>query len=650
LADRSICFAKTINNVRTMNAPHPKFLRRNIFVFAFSIVLVAGLFLYTRSLRTNPPGFFIDESSIAYNAYSISQTGRDEFGVAWPLYFRAFGEYKNPVYVYLVAAVFRLTGPNILSARLLSAIAGLLTAILIGLLCARITGKRSVGLFVMFSALLTPWLFELSRVVLEVSLYPLAVTLFLLCVHHASQKSKWSWGETVPLALSLALLTYTYSIGRLLAPLLALGLIFFAQRAGWKSIAWVWALYALTLTPLGIFNLRHPGALTARFSLITYLNAEHSLAHSVLDFLRHYAANISPWRLLVTGDPNNFQMAHLYGAELMLAATVLLSIIGACFVLRSRRDVFWLFICYALIVSIIPASLTAETFHMLHLSPAPIFLLVLAAPAVDWLLRDTRSRAFLGVLAALTLLQGASFQMRYDGSSTSEQRSHIFDAGYPQVIFDAAVANGRRPIYLSDAYGIPGYIQAYWYATLHRVPLSDFVHLPIEATPPPDALTITTKDICADCDILAENPPYTLYLARRSSRHRNPLPDSGFHAEIKIAHPPVRLAPGEKATLIISIKNISDVSWKGRDWHADPYQIAAGNHWLDSQGEIVINDDGRAPLTRDLPPGESIEIPLTINAPSQSGNFQLEIDMLQEGVSWFGLKGSATVRLPITIR
>ena len=634
-----------------MSPPNLESLRRRSFVILLTIVLVSGVFLYARHLRANPPGFFLDESSIAYNAYSISQTGRDEFGIAWPLYFRAFGEYKNPVYVYLLAGIFRLTGPAILSARLLSATAGVLTALLLGLLCANVTGKRGVGLWVMASALLTPWLFELSRVVVEVSLYPLALTLFLLCVYRASQKSKWSWSQTLPLALSLGLLTYTYSIGRLLAPLLALGLLVLGRRAGWRSIAWTWALYAVTLTPLGIFHLRHPGALTARFSLITYLKAENSLGRSLFDFLRHYLGNINPWRLLVTGDPNYFQMAHLYGAELMLAATLLMVAGSAWIVFRKKPDPWWLFIGYGLIVSIIPASLTAENFHMLHLSPVPVFLLVLSAPAVAWLEGGNRwQRRTLIVLGVLTLLQGASFQLRYAASANSPLRLHVFDAGYPNMIFDAALSNGRRPIYLSDASGIPGYIQAYWYATLKGIPLSSFVHLPIEDAPPVDSLAITTKDICANCNILAETPPYTLFIAGPPPKDRSALPDAGFRAEIKISNPPTQLSPGETVTLMISIRNISDVTWKGRDWHADPYQIAAGNHWLDRQGKVVVNDDGRAPLTRDLPPGGILDLPLTVNAPSQSGEYQLEIDVVQEGVSWFGLKGSKTLQLPITIR
>ena len=634
-----------------MRSSVPNFLHRNFFSIAFSIVIVGGIFIYGRHVTTNPRGFFIDESSIAYNAYLVSRTGHDENGQAWPLYFRAFGEYKNPIYIYLLASIFRLTGPSILAARLLSVTAGLTTAMVLALLSFHLTRRRDVALIVTGSVLLTPWLFELSRVVLEVSLYPLGLSLFLLWVQRAATRSKWSWSETVPLALTLALLTYTYSIGRLLAPLLGIGLLFFVRRSGWKSVLTVCALYAITLTPLAIFNLRNPGALTARFSLITYLKRDNSLWQTVLDFLRHYAANINPWRLLVKGDPNYFQMAHVDGAELMLAATVVLAIIGAWLVLRKRRDPWWLFICYGLVVSIIPASLTQETFHMLHLSPVPVFLLVLSVPAVAWCLAGNgRRRALLIVLAAFTLVQGAAFQRRYAASADSARRLHIFDAQYPNLIFAAALADPRRPIYLSDAFGIPGYIQAYWQATLQKVPLSNFVNLPVEDAPPTGAMVITTKDICTGCNILAESPPYTLYIAAGSERARSPLPDSAFRAEIRVPNPPTHLSAGEQATVQLSIKNMSEVTWRGRDWAADPFQIAAGNHWLDSDGKTVINDDGRAPFTRDVPPGETIEIPLTIDAPSRAGNYQLEIDLVQEGVSWFGLKGSPTLRLPIIVK
>src|SRR5215510_15768564 len=123
--------------------------------FQFIVLLVliaAGALLYMHALATTPAGFYIDESSIAYNAHAIAQTGHDEHGERWPLYFRAFGDYKNPVYIYLLAAIFRLTGPSITVARLLSATLGLIAALLIGLLAWRASKRRSIWLMVTLTA------------------------------------------------------------------------------------------------------------------------------------------------------------------------------------------------------------------------------------------------------------------------------------------------------------------------------------------------------------------------------------------------------------------------------------------------------------------------------------------------------------------
>src|ERR1044072_2098120 len=160
------------------------------------LTLAAGLCalafaLYAVDVPNNPPGFYIDESSIAYNALTVAQSGRDEHGEAWPLYFRAFGDYKNPTYVYLLAAVFKVTGPSITAARLLSAAVGE-AALLLGFLAGRLSGRVEAGVVVACSELLTPWLYESSRLVFEVAAYPLVCVLFLLALRRASEKERWA--------------------------------------------------------------------------------------------------------------------------------------------------------------------------------------------------------------------------------------------------------------------------------------------------------------------------------------------------------------------------------------------------------------------------------------------------------------------------
>src|SRR5205085_8013052 len=187
-------------------------------------------------------------------------------------------------FVYLLAALFRLTGPSVLAARLLSASLGAAAALCLGLLAARMTRSMEAGAVVACSALLTPWLYEGSRLVFEVSAYPLVTVLFLLALWRASRKESWGLWDALALALSLALLTYTYSIGRLLGPLLAAGLAFFLTRRNAPRVVQAWGLYALTLLPLLIYNLRDPGALTGRFNLLTYATPQTTLAADATEF------------------------------------------------------------------------------------------------------------------------------------------------------------------------------------------------------------------------------------------------------------------------------------------------------------------------------------------------------------------------------
>ena len=100
------------------------------------------------------------------------------------------------------------------------------------------------------------------------------------------------------------------------------------------------------------------------------------------EFVRHYLGNLNPWRLFVTGDPNFEQIAHLYGAPLLLAATGLLAIAGLVLILRVyRREAWWRFVVYCLFASVVPASLTKEYVHMLRLAPLPVFVIGVTAVA-----------------------------------------------------------------------------------------------------------------------------------------------------------------------------------------------------------------------------------------------------------------------------
>jgi 4-amino-4-deoxy-L-arabinose transferase-like glycosyltransferase len=471
---------------------------------------LAGL-LYTAGIPGNPLPFLVDESSIAYNAFTISQSGRDEFGEPWPLYFAAFGEYKNPTFIYVLAGLFKLFGPSIVLARLLSATAGLLAILLIGLLTARACPLRGVGTLVTLSGLLTPWLFEISRLVFEVALYPLVLAAFLWVLHRAASTEHWALLDSAGLAVALALLTYSYSIGRVLAPLLALGLLLFAGERRWARVAQAWALYAVTLVPLFAFSRVHPGALSGRFELLTYITPGRTWSEIALAFAGHYLGDVNPGRVLLTGDPS--PEVHAPGMGVLLVATAALALAGAALVVRRHwREPWWRFVLYGTAVALVPTALTRHGFHALRLVALPVFLLVLTGPAWAELLRTdipgAVRRGLLGLAIGLTVLQGAAFQWHFYQVGLTRD----FDRGYLSV-FDAATRLPSPSLYLPVGPGRLAYIHAYWYGTLYGLDPSRFTRFVPGDPLPAGALVIGELDdsACSRCRILIREGRFGAY-------------------------------------------------------------------------------------------------------------------------------------------
>jgi 4-amino-4-deoxy-L-arabinose transferase-like glycosyltransferase len=433
-------------------------LRRSLIVLLAGFVTLTG---YFAGQRKNPPGFYLDESSIAYNALTIAQRGHDEWGVRWPFYFRAFGEYKNPVYIYLLAGVFRVTHPSNLVARRFSAILGYAAAVAIGLLAFSITRRRWIGWTVFLLALTTPQLFEVSRLVFEVALFPLAIALFLFCAYIAARPERWSGWLIAALTASLALITFTYSTGRMLGAAFALALFILADnREKATGAAIVLAAYAVTsIVPLLVFNATHDGALTQRSSESTLLREKGDWGRKIAMFEEQYVGNLLPLGMALRGDPN--PRHHVPGSLGAIDLGVLLLDVASLFLVIRKRDRWWLFVVVLIAVSVVPASLFDERGHALRLIPLPILLLLLAIPALESR-RTLRAAALL-----LCVLQASWFFHVF--AKYGATRTNVFDAGYPHAL-RVALAQPIRPIYLPSS----SYVHADWYAALAGIPLSNF--------------------------------------------------------------------------------------------------------------------------------------------------------------------------------
>src|SRR5690242_10821154 len=85
------------------------------------IIILAGL-LRLLYLTSAPVSLSVDEVSYGYNAFSLLQTGRDQYHRPLPFIFEALGDYKLPVNMYLTVPLIALFGNTELAVRLPTAI------------------------------------------------------------------------------------------------------------------------------------------------------------------------------------------------------------------------------------------------------------------------------------------------------------------------------------------------------------------------------------------------------------------------------------------------------------------------------------------------------------------------------------------------
>jgi SAM-dependent methyltransferase len=129
------------------------------------------------------------------------------------------------------------------------------------------------------------------------------------------------------------------------------------------------------------------------------------------------------------------------------------------------------------------------------------------------------------------------------------------------------------------------------------------------------------------------------------------VPDSRapglLRAEIVVTEGATLTAPsGGTARLRTRVTNTGNTLWLNERRPEGGYVALGGRLRLGDEAPV---DYLRVPLARAVPPGESVEIQAEIPAPSRPGRYRLELDMVDEGIVWFGQKGSATFEVELLV-
>lgn len=423
------------------------------------LLLVVGAFTVVRNLAalgSVPVGAYADETSIGYNAWALAWHGVDEHGVRLPLYPAAFGDYKNPLYIYLLALLLRVAPLTVTTERLPAALLGLVAAGCLVGLCWRRT--RSLPLTVLSTLLvsLIPWLMVESRVGFEVISEVALLSVTLLCLEMAIGATRARWWYLLAGVL-LGGTVFAYSTARLEVALLTAALLIALLVPPGRDLRVLLTLPGVTAAYVGleVWNLLHPGALLARFLVIS-VAADGAPAGTVVSrVLANYLSYLSPPFLFVEGD-HNPRHSPQWGGMLLWAMLPLL-VAGLVRVWRRRGEGFARFVLLGLLVAPVAAALTVESVpHALRAATMLPFLVALAVEGLALIHRHLpRARSLLlGSLLVATLVQGGLLTAYLYGAWPA--RSALwFDAGQLDAIQRAHQLAGGKPVLLSTSLDQP---------------------------------------------------------------------------------------------------------------------------------------------------------------------------------------------------
>ncbi len=325
------------------------------------VLLIAGL-VRVWDLSNNPPGFFCDEASVGYEAYSLITTGKDSFGRPFPLFFQSVGDYKGPFEIYLTVPFVAILGLTEFAVRMSSvfwSLAFITTLFFIG----RYIKDNTLGLGMAFVVAISPWSIHLSRtgfVAQQAALFLLSVSIVAWLVY----LRKPTIGRIVGVAMLIALSVYTYSSARVVVPLVTIWFFvnLLMERRFWHGAVLAGGVFVVSI-PLLHHMLFGPGL--ARWDQVGLKEfVPTSEVQSIPDKIwTTYRLHFSSTFLVTDGDidmPGQFLSRHsVRGVGQLYLWQGVLVLAGVVFALWKKFPLRWFFV-YFLLIYPLPSSISLD--------------------------------------------------------------------------------------------------------------------------------------------------------------------------------------------------------------------------------------------------------------------------------------------------
>lgn len=430
------------------------------------LLLVLGLSLRLAHLSNFPPSLNWDEASLGYNAYSLLQTGRDEWGQPLPTIFRAFGDYKLPGYIYAAIVPIKIFGLNEVAVRLPSVIAGVILMLLGFVIGTRLFKHWIWGTYLALFIGIAPWSWFLSRVAVEANLALMLVTLGICLLIF----KKNGWG-----ILFLGLSAWTYNSARIFAPAFLL-VYFWQNRHTVKLRIGHYALLLVLFIPIGLQLLSPSGKARYKELAIIDLGAigkinnlqqqpggrlvYNKATYFITQVVKNYVSHFSPNFLFINGGTHHQFSVPNHGV--MYLVFLPFFFLGLDMVIRKIYKPEYKVILTWLLLAALPGSLTRDAPHPLR----AIFLLppVLMLIVIGFSRFQVRLGKWATSLLLMVLMVFVGFYFNRALGDYNAHYSWAWQYGYSQAIqYVHAHYSEYDQVIFTKRYGEPHeFVLFYW--------------------------------------------------------------------------------------------------------------------------------------------------------------------------------------------
>jgi 4-amino-4-deoxy-L-arabinose transferase-like glycosyltransferase len=442
-------------------------------LIAFFCAISLVLHIYNKQF----PCFYIDEASFGYNAFSISQTARDEYGQFLPLRFNAFGEGKSPLLAYILVPFIALFGLNDVTVRLPILLVAIALIPLVYITTKELTRKNEIAIITAFLVAISPWIHTISRMAHEAILVVFfsALLFYLALLYKKSQ--------TLFLVFCISIVTImtllSHNTGKIV-PIMVILWLFYTLYISKISFKIKLLHIALCIIPLLFFlviELQHPSSRVKNLFFLTSkgfaLTIEDKLnnggsrliynkaVYGGFVFLSQYITYFNPLFLVLHGD----ETPRFGGNKLGLITIIeyLFVLVGVVMAYKHHRKIFWYLIIFLLLAPV-PAALSwqlnSSTRSIVAVVPYLIFASIGMYHAVQYAKKSWRTSILLIILLLVSVLYVQTWKTYFTTYMQDPLTQQEFNCGYNEVFtILKPYINDNKRIYFSRKWGQP-YIYA----------------------------------------------------------------------------------------------------------------------------------------------------------------------------------------------